>query len=163
MTTNHHPDVRGDQLKLLKLERRELRSLATAVLSVNVSPATKRLAIAGAAAALMALHAAPRAYAEKINADALQVSPSAAAIAAACDTCLTLSELINAQSNHQSVFDGVARLFAIVDAEHARLEQLAIDAGARLLRVEDDGNGVGNGGGNKTLTSWLMGSLISAR
>jgi len=161
MTTKNRLDVRADQLKLLKLERREMRGMAATLLNASASKSMKRTAIAAAVAAVIAVHGAPSAYAQKISADTDSVVISAAAIAAVCNSCEGLSSVIEANADLDQIHARLAALFAIIDAEHARYESLAKAVGARLLSVDE--SDIGGGGGNKGLTAWLTQSVMSAR
>jgi len=150
MHTKKRLDARKDQLKILKLERRHMRGLATTLLDNKVSKKSKQLAITGAVAALLALQGAPEEYFNRLG-----IASSSDMIERACAACDNIAVRVDANVGRSAMINDLAGLFSIVDEEHARLELLAKDANARLLQVEDQA--IGDGGGNKTLVSWLNG------
>jgi hypothetical protein len=161
MTRGSQIDARRDQLQILKFERRCLRRLAAALLSESAGKTVKLTAIAAASAALLSLQGAPAAFAAKIGAPSPEAS-SAPAFAAASLACQDLRSMIDSGAATADLAHGLARLFAIVDSEHARFEAMAREASARLLEVVAEPD-IGDGGGNKTLMSWLTQYMTSAR
>lgn len=154
------PDARRDQLKLLKLENRILRPLATAILS-DAPTAAKRAAIAGAALAIASLAGAPAAYAAKLGVHGSSVASYASSFAAADRACTNLIDLVTANVDMSRLVEELHTLYKVIDAAHAHLNDLALAQGARLL----DGTVGGTGGEDKLppLSSWLTQFSLRAR
>lgn len=144
-------DARRDQLTILKLERRTMRPLAEVLLS-DAAPAAKRAAIAGAALALASLAGAPAAYAQTLGMEPSAVS-SPSAFARAQDACDHLLDCVNSGADRNTLSEGLSSLYSVVDAEHERFARLARQKDARLLQVDEEG--VGTGGEDKKLQTWL--------
>lgn len=153
-------DVRRDQLKILKFERRFLRPMASQLLSSSSSKAQKILAISAASAYLAMIATAPGAYGQKIGVELAGLEYHASA----CVECEALRALVSADANAENVEAALGELFRTVDRAHHYWEKLALAAGARLIPVRGvDQEAVGTGGGNKTNASWLTRAKMSAR
>ena len=158
MQNSKSVDVRRDQLKILKLERKVMRPLATTLLSANAGRKNKLAALAAAAAAITALNTAPQDFMTKVAPSTQYVSQ--AAIVQAQAAVDHLATLVVDGAERADLFQGLTDLFVVIDNEHAKFLKFAEDAGARLLNASGDGVGdplgAGSGGGNcESMLNWL--------
>lgn len=167
MTLNNPTDVRVDQLRLLKLERRGFRSLTRLLLNSEATKGPKLAAIAGVAATLMAFQGTPNALASKLQMSEDCVIAASNNLRVATSECGHLASLVEADAATDTIVTSLGRLFSVIDEEHARFEKLAKGVGARL--IETDEPPLPDGGtGDKTSVSWLikfaaLGALGSSR
>ncbi len=148
-------DARPDQLKLLKLENRQMKPLARVLLDSRAARPVKKAALAAAAAALVSLQSAPAEYAARIGVQTFDAEASTEAFNQARNALSELAALVEHDAGKEALFASIAGLFRTIDGEHARLETMARTIGARLL--ETGPRAVGDGGGNKNppLMAWL--------
>lgn len=150
------PDVRHDQLALLKFERRGLRPMALKLIDKAASKRTKLAAIGAVAAMALALADAPASYAAKIGVAPDLASRSASVIAEVCQTCDRIAALVSIDAADSIIRSELEGLFLKVDGEHARLEKFALTAQAVLLKVGDTLQAMGTGGkGEPPNSAWL--------
>lgn len=153
----HALDARRHQLKLLKLEKRGLKPLATTLLSAAPTPA-KLAAIASVSAMLLALHDAPEAFYRDLGQGAERVV-TVATVTHAQSLCDALSQLVSAEVSASRLYASIEELFQLVHRSHQSAEAVAKAVGARL--VEDE-PGVG-GGGKDDPMKWLSQLSIGLR
>ena len=162
MKTRTRLDARRDQLKLLKLERRGLRPLASAALSQSMTKKTKLAAIASFSAMLIALQPAPAAFAKNLGINDQSFSTTVQSFQLATNLCDEIAKLVENNASRDLIFVPLAKLFTLVDIEHSRFAKFAKMQGATLLNVVDDNidsnedPGIGSGGGNcPDSSAWL--------
>ena len=155
-------DARPYQLHLLKVERRGMRPMAKTVLSSSFSKKAKIAAISGVAAMLVSLNGTSNAYAEKLNLGSSSATHSSEVLKKAVSCCDLIAKSVSVGAPQSVVESRVVELFALIDAEHKRLENFADELGAKLINApsrllpHDDENANGQGDeGEKTNVFWL--------
>jgi|GEM_PF-5073236 len=162
MPKKHASDARPDQLKLLKLERRLMRPMASTILDTANSKKMKISAIVGFSAALLALQPAPASYAKTIGIDSAQTDSVSVAINQAHNYCNELMALVQENATSNELMNKLENLFILVDTEHSKMEQAAKKVGARLISFESDKQAYG-GGGKDDNNAWLSQLKIFGR
>jgi len=155
MTLNKSTDLRVDQLRLLKLERRGFRSLTQVLLDSKVKKGAKLAVVASVTAMLIAFQSTPGALAPKLQMSEDCVIAASSSLKAATSECDFLTSLVEVDASTDSIVSSLGRLFSIIDEEHARFEKLAKGVGARLIQTDEPPLPDG-GTGDKTSVSWLI-------
>ena len=153
--TSTMSDARRHQLKILKLERRGLRPMATTTLNPSISKKAKLASVAAVASILLSLQNAPQAYAQNLGLSNNDIAQTTTAIDTARGYCDEISALIKGDASGSQLMVPLANLFSLVDSEHARLESFADKTGARLISF---GNATGTGG-KPPMQAWLTGMV----
>ncbi len=160
MSANKRIDVRPDQLKILKLENRRLKPMAETLIDPKQHRSAKVAAIAAVALAISTQLDAPHAFAAKLGVSAASAEQSVAAFEQACDRCDDLIALVESGNSASTLKAPLVELFSIVQAEHEKMEELAKEAGARL--VEHFGPSAAGDGSKRPPTAWLNQLLTQA-
>ncbi|MEQ1931722.1 MAG: hypothetical protein ABL957_14495 [Parvularculaceae bacterium] len=150
-------DARRHQLKILKLEKRGLKPLATTLLSPH-STATKLAAIGAVSAMLLSLQDAPEAFYRDVAGVGTDHPVTASTVSDACSLCEHLSQLVKDDASAERLYSGVESLFRFVRDSHQAVEAVAKAVGARLIEERPVG-----GGGKDDPLRWLSQLSIGLR